>query len=178
MTFKELIALRRSHRKFTADEVAPDDLSLILRAALMSPTSKSCRSWQFVVVDDPVRLRQIADAKSMGGQFLAEAPLAVVVLGDGITDDCWIEDCSIAAFAMQLQAADLGLATCWVQMRGRGTTDGESAEAIVRGVLGIPDNLRVLCVVAVGHPAEERKPQNEERLKWENVHIDLFSSND
>ena len=34
--------------------------------------------------------------------------------------------------------------------------------------------MRVLCVVAFGHKADERKPQNEDRLKWENVHIGKF----
>ena len=32
----------------------------------------------------------------------------------------------------------------------------------------------VLCVLAVGHKADERKPQNEDRLKWENVHLNKF----
>ena len=25
-----------------------------------------------------------------------------------------------------------------------------------------------------GHKADERKPQNEDKLKWENVHVDKF----
>ena len=50
--FKDLVRLRRSHRKFTDEEISPEDVQLIMRAALMSPTSKSQRAWQFVVVDD------------------------------------------------------------------------------------------------------------------------------
>ena len=52
MSFKDLAQQRRSHRKFTNEEIDPEDLKLILRAALMSPTSKGQRAWQFVVVDD------------------------------------------------------------------------------------------------------------------------------
>ena len=52
VNFKELVALRRSHRKFLPDTVSSEDVRHILRAALMSPTSKNRRSWQFVVVDD------------------------------------------------------------------------------------------------------------------------------
>ncbi len=36
--FKTLVQLRRSHRKFTNEEIDAEDLKLILRAALMAPT--------------------------------------------------------------------------------------------------------------------------------------------
>ena len=51
---------------------------------------------------------------------------------------------------------------------------GMDADSIIRGILGIPDNYSVLCVLAVGRKADERKPQNEDKLKWENVHINKF----
>lgn len=172
--FKDLVQQRRSHRKFTTEEIDADAVKLILRAALMSPTSKGQRAWQFVVVDDPTDIEKLADAKDMGAQFLKGAPLAVVVLGDPLQNDCWVEDGSIAAIAMQLQAADLGLGSCWAQMRGRGLTDGTPADTVVQGVLDIPENYHVLCILGFGHPADERKPQNEDRLKWENVHAGKF----
>jgi len=169
--FKDLAQMRRSHRKFTNEEIDGEAVKLILRAALMSPTSKGQRAWQFVVVDDKSDLEKLADAKDMGAQLLKDAPLAIVVLGDPLQNDCWVEDGSIAAISMQYQAEDLGLGSCWVQMRGRGLSDGTSADTVIRGILDIPENLSVLCVLAIGHKADERKPQNEDRLKWENVHI-------
>jgi nitroreductase len=172
--FKDLVQQRRSHRKFTTDEIDAEDVKLILRAALMSPTSKGQRAWQFVVVDNPADIEKLADAKDLGSQFLKGAPLAIVVLGDPLQNDCWIEDGSIAAIAMQYQAADLGLGSCWVQMRGRGLSDGTTADTVIQGVLDIPENFHVLCILGIGHPADERKPQNEDKLKWENVHIDKF----
>ena len=174
--FKDLAQMRRSHRKFTAQEIDAEDVRLILRAGLMSPTSKGQRVWQFVVVDDKVDIEKIADAKDLGSQFLKEAPLAIVVLGDPTQNDCWIEDGSIAAISMQYQAEDLGLGSCWIQMRGRGLSDGTTADTVIRGVLDIPENLCVLCVLAVGHKADERKPQNEDKLKWENVHVNKFGN--
>ena len=173
--FKYLVQMRRSHRKFTNEEIDSEDVKLILRAALMSPTSKGQRAWQFVVVDDPTDIEKIADAKEMGSQFLKGAPLCVVVLGDPLQNDCWVEDGSIAAISMQYQAEDLGLGSCWVQMRGRGLSDGTSADTVFRGVLDIPENLSVLCVIGFGHKADERQPQNEEKLKWENVHVGKYS---
>jgi nitroreductase len=172
--FKDLVQLRRSHRKFTEEEISPDDVKLILRAALMSPTSKGQRAWQFVVVDDRGDIEKLADAKDLGSQFLKGAPLAVVVLGDPLQNDCWVEDGSIAAISMQYQAEDLGLGSCWIQMRGRGLNDGTTADEVIRGVLDIPDNMSVLCIIAFGHKADERKPQNEEKLKWENVHVNKY----
>jgi nitroreductase len=174
MDFKELVQQRRSHRKFTGEEVSADDVKTILRAGLMSPTSKGQRAWQFVVFDDKTDLEKLADAKDLGGQLIKDAALAIVVLGDPMQNDCWVEDGSIAAISMQYQIEDLGLGSCWVQMRGRGLSDGTSADTVIQGVLNIPENLSCLCVIAVGHKADERKPQNEDKLKWESVHLEKF----
>lgn len=166
-----MVCVRRSYRKFTPEEVDPEAVKTIIRAALMSPTSKTRRAWHFIVVDDKLDIEKIADAKDAGAQLLKGAPLAIVVLGNPHENDCWIEDGSIAAISMQYQAEELGLGSCWVQMRDRGLSDGTSADEVLRGILDIPEEMRVLCVLAVGHKAEERKPQDEEKLKWENVHI-------
>ena len=149
--FKDLAQMRRSHRKFTQEEVDSDHLKLILRAALMSPTSKSQRAWQFVVVDDKLSLEKLADAKNLGSQFLKDAPLAIVVLGDPLQNDCWVEDGSIAAISMQYQAEELGLGSCWIQMRARGLDDGTPADTVIRGILDIPENMNCLCIIALGH---------------------------
>lgn len=172
--FDKLVQMRRSHRAFTNEEINSEDVKLILRAALMSPTSKGRRSWQFVVVDDKQAIEKLADAKDNGAQFLKKAPLAIVVLDDPVENDCWIEDGSIAAVSMQYQAEELGLGSCWAQMRGRGLSDGTSSDDVIRGILGIPDNLSVLCVIGIGHKSAERRLQDEEKLKWENVHINQY----
>ena len=174
MVFKDLVQQRRSHRKFTGEEIDAEDVKLILRAGLMAPTSKGQRNWEFVVVDDKMDLEKLSDAKDMGGQFLKDAAMAIVVLGDPVQNDCWVEDCSIAAISMQYQAEALGLGSCWVQMRGRGLSDGTSADTVIQGICGIPENLSCLCVLALGHKADERKPQNEDKLKWENVHLQRY----
>lgn len=171
MDYKDLVQTRRSHRKFTDEPISAEDVQLIMRAALMAPTSHGQRAWQFVVVDDPLKIEQLADAKDQGAQFLKGAPLCIAVLGDGSQNDCWIEDGAIAAYSMLLQAEDLGLGGCWAHMRNRGLSDGTSAEVVVRGILDIPENMNVLCVLGIGHKAMERKIQDEEKLKWEQVRI-------
>ena len=174
MDFKDLVQQRRSHRKFTAEEIDGEDVKMILRAGLMSPTSKGQRAWQFVVVDNKADLEKLSDAKDLGGTFIKDAAMAIVVLGDPMQNDCWVEDGSIAAITMQYQAEELGIGSCWVQMRGRGLSDGTTADMVIQGILGIPENLSCLCVLALGRKADERKPQNEDKLKWEKVHVDKY----
>ena len=95
--FKDLVKLRRSHRKFTEESVCEEELKCILRAALMSPTSKGVRSWKFVVVEDKEKMAELSEAKALGGQFLKEAAVCIAVLGDPEQNDCWIEDGSSSA---------------------------------------------------------------------------------
>lgn len=169
MDFKDLVAYRRSHRKFLKQAVSTDDLHLILRAALMSPTSKNCRQWYFVVVDDKSLLLKISKVKNSGCSFIEGAPIAIVVCAPPCADDCWIEDAAIAAIGIQYQAAELNLGSCWVQIRGRKHADGSDANTVLQSILGLYANLEILCVIAIGHYADERKLQNEEKLKWERV---------
>ena len=170
--FYTLAQKRRSHRKFTEQPIDGDAVQQILRAALMSPTSKSCRAWHFYVVENKDILSKLSTCKDLGGQFIAGAPLAIVVTGNPNENDCWVEDGSIAAISMQYQAEDLGLGTCWAQIRNRGLQEqGLTATEVIRPLLQLTDDQEVLCIIAIGHPADERKPQNEDKLKWENVHI-------
>lgn len=174
--FGELIKIRRSMRKFTAEELTQDQVVGLLRAALMAPSSKGSRCWEFVVVDDKERLASLAHCKDKGGELIEGAPLAVVVMADPAVSDVWIEDASVATTILLLQAEDMGLGACWVQVRGRSMADGKPAEEMVRGILGVPEHLRVLSIVAVGHKGMERKPFNEEKLLWEKVHINGFNT--
>lgn len=171
MNFKELVQMRRSVRKYTEQEIAPEDLQTILRSALMAPTSKGTRAWHFIVVDDKNMLDKISKCREMGSQFVAGAAVAIVVLGDREVTDAWTEDAAIAAVTMQYQAADLGLGSCWCHIRNRFMENGEPSDNILRFLLGYPENLTAECVIGLGYPAIERKPQDEAKLKWENVSI-------
>lgn len=173
--FSQLIAKRRSMRKFTDEQLTSDEVRLLLRAALIAPTSKSTNSWQFVAVDEKSLLKQLSECKANGASFVAEAPFAVVVFGDPSLTDAWVEDCSIAAIMMQLQAEDLGLGSCWAHVRNRATADGIPASEIVGGLLNVPSPLEPLCIIAFGHKGMERKLFNEDNLQWEKVHINGFN---
>ena len=171
--FKDLVQQRRSHRKFTTDEIDAEDVKLILRAALMSPTSKGQRAWQFVVVDNPADIEKLADAKDLGSQFLKGAPLAIVVLGDTLRSDVWIEDASIVMTYMQLQAVDLGIGSCWVQCRLRSGATA-TCEENVRNLLHIPEHYAVEAILSLGIPAKVPDPSGEPELTKPPIHREKF----
>lgn len=169
--FHELLIQRRSIRKYTEQPLTPDEVKQILEAALMAPAGKRRNPWQFIVVEDKEMLERLSHAKEHGAGPIAGASLAIVVLCDPMVSDTWIEDGSIASVLMQLQCTDLGLGSCWIQIRDRLTETGQSAEDAVRMMLDIPYQLSVLSIISIGHKNEERKPYDTEKLAWEKVHI-------
>lgn len=161
-------------RKFTAEELTQDEVVTLMKAALMAPTSKRSNAWQFVLVDDKEKLKELSLCKEHASQFIADAALAVVVTADPLLSDVWIEDASIASIYLQLQAEDMGLGSCWVQVRERYTATGMASDEYVRGILDIPLQLQVLSVIAVGHKGMERKPFDEAHLQWEKIHLNKY----
>ena len=161
MDFKDLIKQRRSIRTFTPEAITPEEERALLRAALMAPSSK--------VVRDREQLTALSQCRDAGTQLLAEAAMAIVVMADPSITDIWVEDCASATSYILLQAEDMGLGGCWVQVRNRGKEDGTQAQDIVKQVLSIPTEYQVLSMVALGHKAIERNPQNEDKLLWDHV---------
>ena len=175
-SFSDLIKNRRSMRKFTDEELSQDQVVTLLKAALMSPSSKRSNPWQFIVVDDKETLQQLSICKETGASFLKDAALAIVVMADPLASDVWIEDAAIASLMIQLQAEDMGLGSCWIQVRERFTATGIPSGDFVHNVLDIPLQLQVLSIVAVGHKGMERKPFNEEHLQWEKIHLGKYGN--
>lgn len=172
--FSELITKRRSMRKFTDEEISQEDVVTLMKAALMSPASKRSNPWQFVVVDEKETLQKLSKCKEHGAAFLADAALAIVVTADPMSSEVWIEDASIASIMIQLQAEDLGLGSCWVQVRERFSASGVPANDMVHDILDLPLQLQVVSIIAIGHKGMERKPFDEENLQWEKIHINKY----
>lgn len=173
-SFASLIKMRRSTRKFTDELLKPEQVEMILKAALMAPSSKNKNPWQFVVVEDKEMLAKLAACKKYGAAFLEGCALAVVVIANVMESDVWVEDASIASIYMQLQAEELGLGSCWCQVRNRFTEDDMDTNQYVRDLLNIPYQLDVLSIIGFGYKEQERKPFDESRLQWEKIHIGSF----
>lgn len=172
----ELLIRRHSIRRYQDREISAEDVKNIMEAALLAPSSKSVRPWQFVLVDDKETLAKLAACKANGTRPISSCALAIVVTASPEKTDMYIEDMSIAAAYMQLQATALGLGACWIQVRNRFTEDNEDAQDIVRELLGIPHDMIVECIVTVGYPDEERRPVDSSKLLWEKVHIERWKN--
>lgn len=171
--FEDLAIARRSIRRYTSEPISPDEVKSLLECALLSPTSKNCRAWHFVVVEDREMLARLGEC-TPHARPIANAPLAIVVGCDSTVSDVWTENCSIAASYIQLQASALGLGSCWIQVRNRIDAGGTFSEDVIREALNIPEEIGIDCVISIGHPDEQRKPLDTEKLLWEKVHIDKW----
>ena len=174
--FIELARNRRSIRKYTDQAVEPEKIEKLLQAALMAPAGKRLNPWEFVVVEDRAILRQMAGCRTYGSQMLEGSPLGIVICADASVSDTWKFDCAIAAENILLEAADLGLGACWVQVLDRMVKDDsdETAEQMVRSLLGIPEHLNVICIISVGYKNEERQPHELEKLQYDKVHYGKY----
>lgn len=170
MELFDVIRKRRSIRRYKEEAIPEEKLQRVLQAALLAPTSRNKRPWEFHVVTDPGILQRLARAKQHGSALLAGCGAAIVVTADSELSDAWIEDSSIALAYMDLMAADQGLGSCWVQMRMRKDAEGADAEQNVREVLDLDMPWRIVGILALGVPDEEKPAYSLEELQWDKVH--------
>lgn len=155
MEYKELIAARHSVRKFTDSPVAREIIDAMIEEALTAPSSKNTRSTGFMIVEDKSTLEAISEMRESGSAFVAGAAAAIIVLGDESKTDLWVDNASISATFLMLSAVDKGLGSCWVHVNGRPRSKSDAskgtAEDYLRELLGIKENMRILCVLALGY---------------------------
>lgn len=169
-----ILRRRRSIRAFKNEPIKPDDLTQLSEALLRSPTSRGRNPWEFIIVQDQRLIQRLSHAKQYGSAFLAHAPLAVVIIGDEVRSDVWIEDCSIAAIIVQLCAKSIEIGSCWVQIRNRLHDDSTTSETFVRDLLAIPAHLRVGMIIGLGYPAEEKPPIPADQLPYGRIHTERY----
>jgi nitroreductase len=168
MEAMEAIMTRRSIRRYTGEEVSPELERKLLGAAMAAPSAHNRQPWHFIVVRDHDTLDKIPEYHRYS-KMLKEASLAVVVCGDNEvqTTEFWAQDCSAATENLLVAANALGLGAVWL-----GVYPGEELVSKTRELFGIPGHVTPLCVVSVGHPAEEKLPANRydeskvHREKW------------
>ena len=66
MNTLDAILTRRSCREFTDKPIKSETLHQLLEAAMSGPSCVNARDWSFVVVTDPEKLAQMADANGCG----------------------------------------------------------------------------------------------------------------
>ncbi|MFZ0611885.1 MAG: nitroreductase family protein [Desulfobacterales bacterium] len=174
--FFDLIAKRRSIRRFTDAAIEPAKIDSLRETALRAPSSRGLNHWEFVFVTERGLLTQLSRAKTHGSAFLADAALGIVVCADPAKSDVWVEDAAIATTYIQLAAEALDLGSCWIQIRKRMHDESTSAEAYIAETLGLPKHLAVEAMVALGHPAEKKPPHKREALQYEKVFLNRYGA--
>ena len=170
MELIEMMCKRRSIRKYAEEPFPEEKLKKILQAGLLAPTSRNRRPWEYYVIQDKDTLTNLSRAKAHGAALIAGCNTAIAVFADSELTDTWIEDSSIALAYMDLMASSLGIGSCWVQMRLRKDENGGDAEENVQQIMGVKEPFRIVGILALGVPAEEKDPYGLDDLKWEKVH--------
>ena len=143
------IQRRTSVREFLARPVDPAKLSRIVEAGRLAPSAKNRQAWRFIVVENESIRASLRDA-AFGQEHLGQAPVVIALCTTNIEYKMpngqlsYPVDLAIAGTFMMLQAVHEGLGTCIV------TTFNEED---VKSVLTVPYSMRVVAMVAVGHPA-------------------------
>jgi nitroreductase len=152
MEFMEVIAKRRSIRKYKSDQIPDAKLCKLYEALRRAPSGGNRQDYAFIFVKDEKKRQQIA-TEAGHQKFLAEAPVLMVA----VCEPGGAFNVAIAVDHMILAAADEGLGTCWV---------GWFEREPVRRILGIPESKEVPILVPIGYPDESpearpRKPLEE-----------------
>jgi nitroreductase len=170
----DMLLKRRSCRKFEDKAVEAEKKEKLIQAAQLAPSGKGTLPWEFIVIENKETLQKLGNCRNPKQQFLPETPLAIVVLSNTQKTDTWIEDASIASVIIQLEAEKLGLGSCWVQIRLRDSNQGMSSEEYVRKLLGIPEHMAVLSIIAVGYPIEIRPAHTLGEVDQAKIHIETY----
>jgi nitroreductase len=165
----DLLRSRRSIRSFTDQPVEQEQLDLLIEAVLRAPSSKGRAPCAFVVVTDKETIARLATAKPQGAAFLRGAPLVVVVCADPEKSDVWVEDTAIAALILHLESIDLGLGSCWVQVRLRDHDAQRSSQEYIAEILELDSAMVVEAMIAIGHPAATKSGHPRASLPYDKV---------
>ncbi len=149
MSFLDIARSRKSCRRFSDVPLSEEERESILEAGRLAPSSRKLDDVVLVPVEDIGLIRRLALCRDSSTTALETATFAVIVAADPDVCDVWTEDASIASIMMQLEAEDLGLGSCWVQVRLRSCGDTQ-AQDIVKREASLDPSLQVLSIVAFG----------------------------
>ena len=162
MELTEVIKNRYSCRNYLDKPIEKQKLEQIFETARIAPSAKNLQDWRFVVVTDKDKKTKLSQAAN-NQMFLAKAGVIIIACsncGDTMTCGQAIGpiDVSIALDHITLKATELGLATCWI---------GSFFPDKVRPIAGIPEDIEIIELMALGYPGDE--PRQSDRLSLESI---------
>jgi nitroreductase len=160
MTVLEAIRKRYSCRRYKDKPIEQEKLDQIFESARLAPSAKNLQDWRFVIVTDKEKKRRLAEAAN-NQKFLENAGVIIVACSNSSEvmrcgQAVGPIDVAIALEHIALQAAELGLATCWI---------GSFYPEKVRPIVGIPQDIAIIELMALGYPADSQKGSKREPTK-------------
>lgn len=174
--FIDLLRKRRSVRMYQDKPVEREKIDTLIEAMLRAPSSRSLCPWEFIVVQNKETIKALSKAKPHGSAFLKNASLAIVVCADPAKCDVWVEDCSIASILIHLAATDLGLGSCWIQIRLREYNKDQSAEKYIADIVGLQEEMVVESIIAIGYPVKESSAHPESSLLKDRISFEQYNN--
>jgi nitroreductase len=166
MQFYNVIENRTSVKKFRNTGIDREKVDRMLNAAMMSPSWKNASSYKFIIVEEQDKKNIIADAinnkTGEAAKSVREAPMLAVVAADpnesGVVDDkqYYLVDGAIAMEHFILAATAEGYGTCWI---------AAVDENVIREVLNIPKNYKIIGLTPVGEIEEEKNHYPKKETK-------------
>ena len=160
MAVLDAIRRRYSCRAYQDKSIEQDKLESILEAARLAPSAKNTQDWRFVVVTDRDTKSRVAGTTNRPEVFEKAGAIIAACSNSDEVMRCGQAigpiDVAIALEHICLQAADLGLGTCWI-----GSFDADK----VRQILAIPDNIIIVELMALGYPADSKPEPKREPIE-------------
>jgi len=145
----ELLKSRRSIRKYKNKPVEEEKIQKCLEAARWAPSASNKQPWEFLIVTDEKVRMKLSEIHPYA-KFVSESPVVFVPLTNPeVHQKYHMSDTALATMQYMIEAHSLGLGTCWAGVIGA------SLEPEIKELLGVPDNLNVLGLVATGYANEE-----------------------
>jgi nitroreductase len=157
----ECMKTRRSIRAYLDKPVAREVIEDIVDCGRLAASAINMQPWKFIAVTDSAMRKKIADI-SDHGKFIEQAAVCIAVFcQDG---KYYLEDGSAATQNMLNAARAHGLGSCWV------AGDKKAYAPVIRDLLSLPADYKLISLVAIGYAAEERNPEKKplsQVLHWE-----------
>lgn len=146
----------------------------MILAGLKAPTAKNLDTVELIVVENEKTLEELSEFRETAAKHLKYAKCAIAVISNiEVSPDHNRQDACIAASFILLQAEDLDIGACWVNVYNKFDKNGKPADERIREILNIPSKYNVECVIALGYKAEEPKDKKEKNFK-EDVHYEKY----
>ncbi|MCK5140394.1 MAG: nitroreductase family protein, partial [Thermodesulfovibrionia bacterium] len=156
---------RRSIRKFKDKLIAWDNIVAIVNSGMNAPVAGNVFNTKFIVVRELANKKALADA-CHHQSWIATAPVIIAIIAEPEHQKRFygsrgeklytIQNAAACATNMIIAAESLGFGSCWI---------GSFDEDKLRNVLGLPEQVNVHAILAIGYADEVPKKPSKPWIK-------------